>query len=94
MKSPTSCAGATVAAAAQFVGTATPSWRWKAMPSSGLTGAFLAGVLPVVLRRDAHHDAGVGVALVARVLAHAVGDHAPGSDVAATTVPPGHMQKL
>ena len=38
-----------------------------------------AGIeLGVVLRRDADHDAGVGVALVARVLAHAVGDHAAG----------------
>ena len=32
----------------------------------------------VVLRFDAHHDARIGIALVARILAHAVGDDAPG----------------
>ena len=49
----------------------------------------------IILRRDADHDAGIGVALIARILAHAIGDHAArSSDVAATTVPPGHMQKL
>ena len=47
------------------------------MPSSGFTGcAASPAVLPIVLRRDADDDAGVGVALVARVLAHAVGDDA------------------
>ena len=50
--------------------------RWKAMPSSGFTGPVRSAVLPVVLRRDADHDAGIGVALVARILAHAVGHHA------------------
>ena len=53
-----------------------------------------SGCARIVVGRDADHDAGVGVALVARILAHAVGDHAPGSEAAATTVPPGHMQKL
>ena len=48
----------------------------------------------IVVGRDADHDAAVGVAFVARILAHAVGHHPPGSDAAATTVPPGHMQKL
>src|SRR3546814_10157696 len=32
----------------------------------------------IIFRRDADDDAGVGVALVARVLAHAVGDDAAG----------------
>ena len=41
------------------------------MPASGSSPG-------IVLGRDAHHDAGVGVALVARILAHAVGDHASG----------------
>ena len=44
------------------------------MPASGLGRS--AEPSRVVLRRDADDDAGVGVALVARVLAHAVGDHA------------------
>ena len=56
------------------------------MPASGCPG--------IIGRRNADDDAGVGVALVARVLAHAVGDDASGSEAAATTVPPGHMQKL
>ena len=34
-------------------------------------------VLREVGRLDADHDAGVGIALIARVLAHAIGDHAP-----------------
>jgi hypothetical protein len=57
---------------------------------------FDAGQRParIVERRDADDDAGVGVAFVARVLAHAVGHHPVCSEVAATTVPPGHMQKL
>ena len=38
------------------------------MPASGSPG--------IVRRRDADHDAGVGIALVARILAHAVGDDA------------------
>ena len=48
------------------------------MPSSGPTVAARARSPrhDVVRRRDADDDAGVGVALVARVLAHAVGDHA------------------
>ena len=46
------------------------------MPSSGFTGPSARPSCAVVLRRDADDDAGVGVALVARVLAHAVGDDA------------------
>jgi hypothetical protein len=73
MKSPTSCAGCLVGAAAQFKGTAFPlALEGHAVQRVDRPSAVLA----VVLRRDAHHDAGVGVALVAAVLAHAVGDHA------------------
>ena len=32
-------------------------------------------VVRVVTRINAHHDTGVGIALIARILAHAVGHH-------------------
>ena len=46
------------------------------MPASGSTARRSLPSGAVVLRRDADDDAGVGVALVVRVLAHAVGDDA------------------
>ena len=48
----------------------------------------------VIVRCDTDDDARVCVALGARILAHTIGDHVTGLEVAATTVPPGHMQKL
>ena len=61
------------------------------MPASGPC----AGVIRRVRGADAHDDAGIGVALVARILAHAVGDDAAGfARSPPPRVPPGHMQKL
>jgi len=48
----------------------------------------------VVARVDADDDAGVGIALGARYWLMPLVTTWPGSEVAATTVPPGHMQKL
>ena len=73
-KSPTSCAGRVVVAAAELERARFP------VALEGDAGERVTapsrGRPPVVLRRDADDDAGVGVALVARVLAHAVGDDA------------------
>ena len=61
-------AGRAIVAAAQFVGA-----RFQALLQLD-AGQRIAG--EILLGIDAHHDTGVRVALVARVLAHAVGDHA------------------
>src|SRR3989338_1504779 len=61
--------GGAVIAAAQLEGARLPA-ALELHP-----GQWVAGI--ILLGRNAHHDAAVGVALVARILAHAVGDHPP-----------------
>src|SRR5690606_26475407 len=69
--------GSNVVATAQLVSARLPE-ALKSHAVERTDGAFRLAVLAIVLRRDAHHDASVGIALVARILAHAVGDHAVG----------------
>ena len=71
MKSPTSCPGASYCPPPSS-NASDSQCRCSAMPASGPSPYSR-----VILRRDPAHDRRVGVALVARVLAHAVGDHAP-----------------
>ena len=47
--------------------------RGNVLTQRGMEGCGIGGVVNGV---DSHHDAGIGVAFIARVLAHAVGDHA------------------
>ena len=64
------------------------------MPLQGDTRQGMARI--VGLRRDADHDAGIGVALIARILAHPIGDDAQPA-FAWWRPPPcrrGNMQKL
>src|SRR6201985_2243985 len=64
-----------VAAAAEFVGARFPEALERDAVERAHDAAGLA-VLAIVLWVDAHDDAGVGVAFVARILAHAIGDDA------------------